>query len=205
LRSIFAVFGKGLLRQPAHLSHLPDGFGGIMFGLGRAKTGKAAAATLTQWSLALLVEYIASLPFTLHPEPPIFHTRGGQPGPKGGRPRPPAPYTKDMLSRDFAKVRELAFGEEEDRKLSDMRRSGAVEGDAGGGLVSDQANKMANTVATSNKLRKVYNPVNVVSVKKFDEARVVGAKALEQNPAKSISAEPMEILLRKWEPAKPLK
>jgi hypothetical protein len=110
-----------------------------------------------------------------------------------------------MLSRDFAKVRELAFGEEEDRKLSDMRRSGAVEGDAGGGLVSDQANKMANTVATSNKLRKVYNPVNVVSVKKFDEARVVGAKALEQNPAKSISAEPMEILLRKREPAKPLK
>ena len=69
----------------------------------------------------------------VHPAPryPIFHTRGGQPGPKGGRPRPPAPYTKDMLSRDFAKVRELAFGEEEDRKISDMRRSGAVEGDAG--------------------------------------------------------------------------
>jgi hypothetical protein len=76
------------LRQPAHLSHLPDGFGGIMFGLGRAKTGKAAAATLTQWSLALLVEYIASLPFTLHPETPIFHTRGGAARPQGRTPSP---------------------------------------------------------------------------------------------------------------------
>jgi hypothetical protein len=182
-----------------------DGFGGVMFGLARAKTGKAAAATLSPWSLAILVEYMAGLPFTLHPDTPIFHTRGGQPGPKGGRPRPPAPYTKDMLSRDFAKVRELAFGEEEDRKISDMRRSGAVEGDAGGGSLSDQANKMANTVATNNRLRKVYNPVNVASVRRFDQARAAGAKVLEQNPAKSISGGPNEILFQKREPAKPLK
>jgi hypothetical protein len=64
---------------------------------------------------------------------------------------------------------------------------------------------MANTVSTNNKLRKIYNPVNVASVKRFDAARTIGAKALEQNSAKSISADPSEILLRKREPAKPLK
>ena len=112
--------------------------------------------------------------------------------------------TKDMLSRDFAKVRELAFGEEEDRKISDMRRSGAVEGDAGGGTLSDQANKMANTVATNNRLRKVYNPANVASARRFDQARAAGAKVLEQKPAKSISGGQNEILFQKREPAKPL-
>ena len=37
---------------------------------------------------------------------------------------------------------------------------------------------MANTVATNNRLRKVYNPVNVASVRRFDQARAAGAKVL---------------------------
>jgi hypothetical protein len=60
-----------------------------------------------------------------------------------------------------------------------MRRSGAVEGDAGGGSVEDRANKMANTVNTNNRLGDTFNPVNVVSVRRFDEARAIGAKKLE--------------------------
>jgi hypothetical protein len=54
----------------------------------------------------------------------------------------------------------------------------------GGGSVEDQSNKMANTIDRNKKLRKTYNPVNVVSVRRFDEARAIGAKKLaeaEQN------------------------
>jgi hypothetical protein len=61
-----------------------------------------------------------------------------------------------------------------------MRRSGGVEGDAGGGSVEDQSNKMANTVDRNMQLRKVYNPVNVASVRRFDEARAAGAKKPEE-------------------------
>jgi hypothetical protein len=58
-----------------------------------------------------------------------------------------------------------------------MRRSGAVEGDAGGGSVKDQSNKMANTVDRNKRLRQTYNPVNVASARRFDEARAKGAEA----------------------------
>ena len=52
---------------------------------------------------------------------------------------------------------------------------------------------MANTISVSNRLRKTYNPVNVVSVRRFDEARKVGRKQLrertesDQNPPKSVT------------------
>jgi hypothetical protein len=43
---------------------------------------------------------------------------------------------------------------------------------------------MANSIAINKRLRKTYNPVNVASVRRFDEARVAGAKKLEQNRTK---------------------
>jgi hypothetical protein len=72
----------------------PDAQGSI-FDVDRTKTGKGAIGTLSKRTQLLLKWYVGQLPFTLHPDTPIFHTRGGQPGPKGGRPRPPIPYTKD--------------------------------------------------------------------------------------------------------------
>jgi hypothetical protein len=74
-----------------------------------------------------------------------------------------------------------------------------VEGDAGGGSVEDQSNKMANTVDTNKRLRRTYNPVNVVSVRRFDEARVVGAKKLEaaeQRAAESVTLASLVTLLK---------
>jgi integrase len=47
-----------------------------LFRLGRAKTGRAAAATLSPWSTALLTEYIKGLGVELHPDTPIFRIRG---------------------------------------------------------------------------------------------------------------------------------
>ncbi|XIA63231.1 hypothetical protein ACFIOY_29050 [Bradyrhizobium sp. TZ2] len=128
---------------------------------------------------------------------------GGDHG--GGRHVPSRPYTKSSLNQDFRKVRKLAFGPQEERQLQDMRRSGAVDGDSGGASVEDQSNKMANTVSRNERLRKTYNPVNVASVRRFDAARAVGAKLLEQKGAESISATPREILLAGRHLAKPLK
>lgn len=160
---------------------------GAMFFLDRAKTGRAAVGTLTPWSEKILGDYIASLGVKLMDSAPIFRTPGSEPGPKGGRRWQPQPYSTSKMDRDFRVVRKAVFGEDEHRQLADMRRSGAVEGDAGEGSLTDQSNKMANTVAASSKLRKTYNPVNVASVRRFDEARERGREAMrEQKPTKSV-------------------
>lgn len=140
---------------------------GMWFDLDRAKTGRAAAATLTPWSQAILMAYLKKLAIDIAPNAPIFRNRSGR------------AYSKDTLGDDFRAVR-AAVDPADERQLADMRRSGAVEGDAGGGSVTDQANKMANSVDTNKRLRKTYNPVNVEAVRRFDEARKVGAKKLEK-------------------------
>ena len=186
-----------------------------MFFTDRAKTGKAAAATLTQWSRAILVAYVERFGAELLDTTPLFWTRGGKPVARdgatgqwggdhgGGKHVPARPYTKSSLNQDFRKVRELAFGKEEARQLQDMRRSGAVEGDAGGATIEDQSNKMANTVSASNRLRNTYNPVNVPSVRRFDDARVVGAQLLEeQRASKSVTSTPLVTLLKQRREAK---
>jgi hypothetical protein len=166
---------------------------GAMFFLDRAKTGRAAVGTLTAWSEQILETYIASLGVDLLDNAPIFRTAGSMPGPKGGRRWLPQPYSTSKMDRDFREIRAAVFGENEHRQLADMRRSGAVEGDAGEGSLTDQSNKMANTVAASSRLRKTYNPVNVVSARRFDEARERGRKAIEdsaeeQRPTKSVTS-----------------
>jgi hypothetical protein len=172
---------------------------------------------VSSWSEAILLTYLDKLGLELLDNTPLFWTRGGKPVSRksrtgqwggdhgGGAHVKPRPYSKDRLEKDFAKVRELAFGPNEMRQLGDMRRSGAVEGDAGGGLVTDQANKMANSVDTNKRLRKTYNPTNVASVRRFDEARTVGAKLLEQNRGKSVTPTALVTLLKERKAAKPLK
>ncbi|MBR1198852.1 hypothetical protein JQ574_22910 [Bradyrhizobium sp. AUGA SZCCT0158] len=186
---------------------------GVYFAIERTKTDKAAAATLTQWSLAILIAYLKRFGVELMDNTPLFWTRGGRPVSRngatgqwggdhgGGRHIAPRPYTKSSLNQDFRAVRELAFGKQEKRQLQDMRRSGAVEGDAGGATIEDQSNKMANTVDRNKQLRKTYNPVNVASVRRFDQARVIGAKKLEaeQNAAESVTLTSLVTLLKSKE------
>jgi hypothetical protein len=210
LAACMAVIWDGMLSpvdgRTLTLAQLQGDNTGPLFSLARAKTGRAAAATMTQWSQAILGAYLTQtgVEFTLNA--PFFRTTETKTVPgRGGRPRASVPYTKDRLVKDFAEIRALAFGSDETRKLSDMRRSGAVEGDAGGATVADQSNKMANTVSTNNRLRKTYNPVNVPSVRRFDDKRTIGAKQLERKVAESISTEPQEILLGKVRISRPLK
>ncbi len=90
---------------------------GPYFSVARAKTGKAAIGTLSKRTQRLLKAYRDTLPPNLLPSSPIFFTRGSQPGPQGGRPRAPAPYTKDTLGDDFRVVRAAEFGPKEKRKF----------------------------------------------------------------------------------------
>jgi hypothetical protein len=140
------------------------------------------------WSEAILTAYLKSLGVELHDSAPIFRTPGSVPGPKGGRRWLPRPYSTSKLDRDFRVVRTALFGHDEQRQLADMRRSGAVEADAGGASGADLSNKMANTISASNRLRKTYTPVNVVSVRRVDEARQQGRRSMteEQRPTKSV-------------------
>jgi hypothetical protein len=165
-----------------------DARGGVFF-LDRAKTGRAAAGTLSRWSEAILTAYLKSLGAELHDSAPIFRTPGSVPGPKGGRRWLPRPYSTSKLDRDFRVVRTALFGHDEQRQFADMRRSGAVEADAGGASGPDLSNKMANTISASNQLRKTYTPVNIASVRRADAARTQGRKAMreaEQKPTKSV-------------------
>jgi hypothetical protein len=111
------------------------------------------------------------------------------PGPKGGRRWLPRPYSTSKLDRDFRVVRTALFGHDEQRQFTDMRRSGAVEADAGGASGPDLSNKMANTIGSSNQLRKTYTPVNIASVRRADDARTQGRKAIRF----ATSSKPMAI------------
>jgi hypothetical protein len=161
---------------------------GAMFFLDRAKTGRAAAGTLTLWSETILESYLSGLGVDLLDNAPIFRTAGSGTGPKGGRRWLPQPYSTSKMDKDFNVIRKEVFGKDEHRQIADMRRSGAVEADAGGASGPDLSNKMANTIGVSNRLRKTYTPVNVVSVRRVDEARETGRKKMadEQKPTKSV-------------------
>lgn len=155
---------------PAELTR--DGADGA-FKVDRTKSGKTAIGTLSAGTQALLKAYVDGLPFTLHPDMPIFHTRGAEPGPKGGRPRAPVPYTKDTLSKDFRKVLALVMPGE-DRKVMDFRRSGAIEAVAGDVDMAALASKMGNSIATNKKLQQAYLPQQAAIVNLADEARERG-------------------------------
>ena len=156
---------------------------GSLFDLERAKTGRAAIGTLTEPTRAMVQAYIESLPFTLMPDMPIFHTRGSAPGPNGGRPRAPVRYTKDTLGDDFRDVRKVAFPGDK-RTIADFRRSGAVESTAGQVDPAALAAKMANSIDTNRELQKVYQPHTAALVRIADEARLRGRPLLHDAAVK---------------------
>ena len=53
---------------------------GSIFFLDRAKTGRAAAGTLSRWSCAVLDAYLERLGITMLDDTPIFWSRGHAPG-----------------------------------------------------------------------------------------------------------------------------
>lgn len=138
--------------------------GGVAFMLARAKTGRAAVATLSRPAARVLDAYIASLGVDLTPTALIFRNRSGR------------PYSKDTLGDDFRDVRAIVFGISEKRTLADFRRSGAVEALRGGASKEEVGTKLANDFATSAFIQKTYAPVDLTVVRAADAARRKGRK-----------------------------
>lgn len=170
---------------PAHAIQAGAEWG---FQIDRTKSGEAAFGTLSRRTQRLVLAYVDQLGVTLLDDAPIFRTRGHAPGAKGGRPQASVPYTKNRLSEDFADVRALVMGADEKRMLMDMRRSGAVEANAGGGSVEALSAKMGNSIDQNRALQKVYMPVNLAAVRQADEARRKGRTLLasERNEYKKL-------------------
>jgi hypothetical protein len=135
---------------------------GELFEVSRAKTGRAAAGTISRQTSRILDAYLAALGAEIAPDAPLFRNRSGR------------AYTKDKLGQDFADVRALVFGPEETRTLADFRRSGAVEGLRGGATAEHMGNKLANDFASSSNLQKTYAPVDLATVRQADAARRIG-------------------------------
>ena len=157
-----------------------DKLGRVYFKLGRAKTGRAAAGTLTNWSEALLRAYIADLEqrgIKLLDNDQLFRTAGTEPGPRGGPRWLPQPYTTDTLAKDFRKVRG-EISRDETRQIQDMRRSGAVEADAGGSTDTDLSNKMANSISASSTRATDARLTGLYVLRSLFDARQRGRKEL---------------------------
>lgn len=129
---------------------------------GREKTGVAVIGTLSQRTSRLLRAYLATRP-TMTPEAWLFPLSTAR-----------LPNISE-LSRGFRKVAEMVFPGDS-RQLRDMRRSGTVEAFAGGASTADVGIKMGNSIGRSNVLFKTYNPVDLATVRRADEARLVGRK-----------------------------
>lgn len=130
---------------------------------GRQKTGKPAIGTLSRRTRRLLEAYMADRP-AMTPEAWLF--------PLSTKRVP----TISELTRDFRELCESVFPGDL-RQLRDMRRSGTVEAFAGGASPADVGTKMANSIGRSNKLFSTYNPVDLASVRRADEARLIGRRA----------------------------
>lgn len=135
---------------------------------------KAAIGTLSKRTQRLLHAYIATLLPNLLPSAPIFYT-GGLPGPKGGQPRPSAPYTKDTFGDDFRVVR--AADSRDKRKIMDFHRW-AVRSK---GLPAKSppevlAAKMVNTIDQNKELQATYLASQVSLVRLADVGRVEGRR-----------------------------
>ncbi len=150
---------------------------GVWFDLARAKTGRAALATLSNRAARLIKVYLDQQAAEPVGMAPIFRNRSG------------APYSKDTLGDDFRAVRALVFGDRETRQLADFRRSGAVEAVSGDAPPAKLASKMANTLSASNRLHRTYAPTRLADVRDVDEARKRGrARLREQKPDESVMA-----------------
>ena len=155
---------------------------GTWFEISRTKTGRDGVLTLSRRTERLLDWYLAHQFGGAEPisNITIFRTKGYAPGPKGGRPRGGALYTKNSLAEDFRAVRAAEFPGDT-RKMLDFRRSGSVEAVAGGveGMVLSA--KLSNSLAESKKLEQTYVPIQVEMVRSADDARRIGRQRLRKN------------------------
>lgn len=138
------------------------------FPMTRTKTGRAGIGTIGRRSLALLDAYLEKHPCEVGA---ILRNRSG------------APYSRFTLPDDFAAVRGMVFPDDK-RTLADMRRSGAIELQAGGAAPSITSAKMANSIGSANAIHRTYQPVDIATVLQADEARRIGRRRIRETSKK---------------------
>lgn len=146
---------------------------------GRTKTGRAAFGTLSRRTERLVDAYLAGLGTERLPDAVLFRTRTGK------------AYRDARLSRDFEAVRELTFPGD-DRRLSDMRRSGVVEAVAGDATALGLSAKLANSIDRSNTLHKTYSPTSIEAVLSTDEARLKGRRKIRAGNERGVKVSPQQ-------------
>lgn len=145
-----------------------DGQGGYIE-TSRTKTSVDAFPHLTESTWRALMDYIDGLPFELMPDEPVLRTtRDGK------------AYTSNRFSVEFSIIRKLAFGDNEDRKFMDIRRSGNMEADIGGATKEERAAVMANSLDKDSRLDQTYTPATVTKSRQLMEKREVGRRLLHE-------------------------
>ncbi|MFS2326342.1 hypothetical protein U2P60_13165 [Brucella sp. H1_1004] len=86
-------------------------------------------------------------------------------------------YSRFTLPDDFVVIREKCFPGDK-RTLADIRRSGAIEAQAGGATPAETAAKMVNSISSANAIHKTYQPVDLTAVRQADAARRVGRQRM---------------------------
>lgn len=141
---------------------------GAYFDQSRGKTGRATIGTLSRRTERVLEAYRAALPFQVHGDAQLFRNRSG------------LPYSKDTLGDDFRTIRKLVFPGDQ-RRLMDMRRTGAVEATAGEVTAETLSAKMGNSISQSKRLQDTYLPKRAATVRLADAARTRGRRRLRKN------------------------
>jgi hypothetical protein len=141
---------------------------GTFYRTKRGKTGREAIGTISRRTARVVTAYLDKLGITVHEDAPIFRDARGK------------PYTMFSLADEFRLVRDAVFPGDK-RRLMDMRRSGAVEANAGDVAPLALAGKMANSIDQSAKLQQTYLPRRVTVVRQADEARRRGRRLLHEN------------------------
>ena len=134
----------------------------------RGKTRKEAIGTISRRVARLVDAYLKAVGIEVHDDASIFRNARGK------------PYTMFSLADEFRLVRQAEFPGDK-RRLMDMRRSGAVEANAGEVAPLALASKMANSIDVSAKLQDTYLPRRVAVVRQVDDARRRGRRALREN------------------------
>lgn len=147
-----------------------DQLGELGFWTARGKTKRAALGTISPRAARLIAAYLDGLKTQPEAGTPMFRARNG------------VPFTDQALAKAFWRNRARAFPGDP-RTLMDMRRSGAVEANAGNVDAGALGAKMANSLASARDLQLTYQPVDPATVARADEARRRGRTALRERPA----------------------
>lgn len=142
---------------------------GWEYRINRLKTGVSAIGTLSYKTRQIVTGYLADLGADPLNDAPLFRNRSG------------AAYSKDTLGDDFRAVRALAFGTGDQRRLMDLRRSGAVEALVGGATAEGIGSKLGNSIGSNKTLQKTYLPTEAAAVRQVDIHRQIGRQRLAAN------------------------